>query len=374
MIYLSKSQSTQCGFVGRILFNHIDWSPAGTIETSCLFKQVSDFNNKAHERQTELYTEEEHILKADSGKTESYKYSTPLQNEIHWLREICENNQTLIFKLGEINIELSNNPVLLLTGEAGAGKSHLLGDIALNRTRDHGQPFILLLGQNFKREKSIWENILALLDLSCTSSEFLDTLNQIGQQIKQRVVIAIDAINEGPGRELWRESLAGFIFDVKQYKHVALVISIRNTYLNEIIPIDIRQDPTIVKVTHEGFRGNEYFALQAFCKYYGISQPNFPLLLPEYSNPLFLNLICQGIAVSENKSFPQGYHGISEIFSLYKKAITIKLSQKRDEYKLRLTLFDKVLEEFSNASYKQEFRKFLPLEEAVALLSNGLIS
>lgn len=348
-------------------FSELDWNSYGKIETDTIRRLISNYDNLARERQNELHEEEDKIRKADNGKTEFYKYSSPLQSEINWLRETQENNRTLTSSLGEINIQLSNNGILILTGEAGAGKSHLLGDIAINRTRDNGLPFILLLGQHFKREKLLSENVLNLLGLSCNFTEFLETLNEIGKQIGQRVIIAIDAINEGAGKELWRDALAGFIHDVRQFPFIGLVISIRDTYIEEIIPDGVREDPTVEEVKHEGFRGNEYFALKAFCDYYGITQPNFPLMFPEYSNPLFLNLICQGVASSTGRIFPQGYHGITQIFDLYKKAIIRKLSVKRDEYKLKTKLFDKVLEEFSAVSYKQEHWKSVPLEETEAL-------
>ncbi len=48
---------------------------------------------------------------------------------------------------------LSNLPVLILEGEAGMGKSHLLADIALKR-REKGQPSLLLLGQHFASDEN----------------------------------------------------------------------------------------------------------------------------------------------------------------------------------------------------------------------------
>ncbi|WP_141023323.1 ATP-binding protein, partial [Salmonella enterica] len=50
-------------------------------------------------------------------------------------------------------LKLANSPIMILSGEAGIGKSHLLADIANHRIKSR-IPCLLLLGQNFTSEDS----------------------------------------------------------------------------------------------------------------------------------------------------------------------------------------------------------------------------
>ena len=51
----------------------------------------------------------------------------------------------------DLKINLANNPYLIIKGEAGCGKSHLLGDVASKRI-DDGLPTLLFLGTDFAEE------------------------------------------------------------------------------------------------------------------------------------------------------------------------------------------------------------------------------
>lgn len=69
--------------------------------------------------------------KENPDKTTSFsdKYSSILRD----LREFYYECDTLYIFLNSITVKLSNNPFLLLEGEAGIGKSHLLADIIESR-------------------------------------------------------------------------------------------------------------------------------------------------------------------------------------------------------------------------------------------------
>ena len=78
------------------------------------------------------------------------------------------------------------------------------------RRKDFSLPTVLVLGNNFTNG-TIERNILNQLGLSCTFDDFAKNLNEIGLRMRSRALIMIDAINEGPGPDLWRNHLAGFI-------------------------------------------------------------------------------------------------------------------------------------------------------------------
>ncbi|MDO1994062.1 hypothetical protein Q2405_27245, partial [Escherichia coli] len=97
---------------------------------------------------------------------------------------------------------MANNPFLLLEGKAGIGKSHLLADVIKNRIAS-GYPSLLILGQQLTSDESPWSQIFKRLQLKITSREFLEKLNLYGKKTGKRVLVFIDAINEGNGNKFW---------------------------------------------------------------------------------------------------------------------------------------------------------------------------
>jgi len=144
----------------------------------------------------------------------------------------------------------------------------------------------------------------------------------------------VDAINEGGGKDLWYSKIAEFINDFREYPYISLVLSIRTTYLNHVIPVEVLNNPNLTIINHEGFKGNEYAALKLFCEHHGLKQPHFPILAPEFTKPLFLKLICEAVKETPEKTFPQGFQGISNIFKIYIQSLNNKFENKRTEYKI----------------------------------------
>ena len=60
--------------------------------------------------------------------------------------------------------ELANSRVMIVKGEAGTGKTHLLCDVAL-RCLENGAPTVLLMGQRFTDSSNPWVQVLQLLDM-----------------------------------------------------------------------------------------------------------------------------------------------------------------------------------------------------------------
>ena len=320
-----------------------------------LIEKIRIFNQKISDKQHELWNKEyaEKENKFDS--------------ELSRLREIQNANHGFIDTIDNLNINLANQPTLIIQGEAGCGKSHLLGDIATNRKKEY-LPTILLLGTTFNNSNTIEKNILNKLDLTCSFTDFLKNLNSIGLLINSRVLILIDAINEGAGADLWKNQIAGFVHEVAQYPAVGLVLTIRSTYFKEIIPDGFTSNTNSTIITHEGFKGNEYEALKLFCEHYDLKLPNFPILNPEFTNPLFLHTICESIKNLPDKSFPKGFNGINKIYTLYKQSLNRKFEEKRPEYKNR-DIVTLAIEKFAEAVFNSEYGQ-LERRDAVTLFDN----
>ncbi|MGR3857180.1 AVAST type 2 anti-phage system protein Avs2 [Chryseobacterium indologenes] len=288
--------------------------------------------------------------------------------EIGRLREISKANYKLLGNLtSKLNFDIANNPFMIIKGEAGAGKSHLLGDIAQERSAKN-LPTILLLGQLFNSSLTIERNIVDQLDLSCNFNELLCSLDGIGRQINSRVLILIDAVNETAGGiTFWKDRILGLIDSVSKFPYIGIAFTIRDTYWDYMMPKNIKVKATVVE--HEGFRGNEYEALKTFCKSYGLEQPSFPILSHEFSNPLFLKLCCAGIVNSGSTVFPSGFNGINNVFNYYIDSVYHKISSKA-EYRLRPKIVWQAIKVFSKACSNKN-RRQIKLNEVLQLFKSN---
>src|SRR5690554_1557215 len=335
------------------------------IDVEWIYNSIEQLEALIDSKSDELYKlrwAEEKLIK-DIKK--DYSYRPPYETEISRLREISRKNNDFIHDLTKkININLANNPCLIIKGDAGNGKSHLLGDIAKTRI-DGNLPTLLLLGQNLISTKNIWENINSELGIECSKKELLAELNSIGKQIGSRVLFLIDAINEGGGKDLWYSKIAEFVNDFQEYPYISIVLSIRTTYLNHVIPVDVLKNPNLTIIDHEGFKGNEYAALKLFCEHHGLKQPHFPILAPEFTKPLFLKLICEAVKDTPEKTFPQGFQGISNIFKSYIQSLNKKFEEKRPEYKNR-KIVEKAIHLLAYECFGKD-RRMLLLDDAFEL-------
>ncbi|MBE4701793.1 hypothetical protein GXB76_14520, partial [Citrobacter freundii] len=224
-------------------------------------------------------------------------------------------------------LKLANSPLMILSGEAGIGKSHLLADIANHRIKSR-IPCLLLLGQNFVSEESPWTQILRnILRVDGKENVLLGALNARAEAQGERLLFIIDAINEGKGRYFWPDYIVGMINQLSKYPWLGLVLSIRSSYEKLIVPKDFFDENKITRIAHSGFGSVEYQASKFFFSQYGIEQPGVPILHPEFSNPLFLKIFCEGLYRSGLNKIPKGYSGISNIISFFINSIEAKLSR-----------------------------------------------
>ncbi len=238
-------------------------------------------------------------------------------SEVSGLEDYTESDEALVSNLAQA----------LLVGEAGVGKTHLLCDIAVKRL-GAGMPTILLMGQQFTTNEDPWTQIRRLLQLApdTTIDEFLGALEAAAQAKQSKVVILIDALNEGSGRFIWEPHLASFLHAVSRHYWVSVAISVRSSYEMVVIPEDVKAD--LVRVEHHGFTEHEYQATRTFFDFYGIEYASALYLVPEIQNPLFLKILCQGLRDSGLRKFPRGLQGMTTIFKLFVDAINDKLSDE----------------------------------------------
>jgi hypothetical protein len=222
---------------------------------------------------------------------------------------------------------LADLPCLLITGEAGAGKSHLLADAVRQRSAK-GLPSLLLLGESFTTRTAPWSQILQHLLRKPAIDEhtLLGALDAKAEASGSRLLLMIDALNEGKGRTIWPGQLETFIKLVLSYPHLGLVLSIRDSYTELIAPAAVIPAGLAVRVVHSGFAEVSFEASVQFFKHYKIMQPGSPMLNPEFQNPLFLKLFCQSLYQKGLHTVPAGYTGITAIIDFYLEGINHKLA------------------------------------------------
>lgn len=285
--------------------------------------------------------------------------------DIEYFRKLNSSIYEFIEFLSGSTVLLSNNPFMLLTGEAGIGKSHLLADVAVKRV-ERNQFSILLLGQHFTTEEP-WSQIKKLLQLNCDRDTFLSALNAKAETTESRILILIDAINEGEGKKLWKNYIAGFVTAVRKFPNLGVVFSVRTSYENLLIPESLKASKEVIKVVHHGFANHEYEASKFFFENFGIKQPSIPLLHPEFSNPLFLKLFCEGLHKKGLQEIPDGYEGISTIINFYLESINSKVSEKHN-LPVNLNLVQKVVKLIASQIADTE-NTYIKFDEAFSIVT-----
>lgn len=318
-----------------ITFSGIETIPFDVIRNK--LKNISDAINVISDQ---LYVWRN---EAEKDKEIDY-YSSPYNNEIHELRELSNAIDNFHVFLNSEVCTLANNPYLILIGPAGIGKSHTLADIVSERKR-HNKTSLLLLGENFSTNEMPWTQILRnQLRFDGNEDVLLGALNAKAESQQSRIIIIIDALNEGNGRRVWPKKLKAFIRSFQRFPWLGLIVSNRNSFENLIAPASEVDISTASRIYHTGFEGVEYKASIHFFKHYYIIPPGSPLLHPEFQNPLFLKLFCEGLKKRGLKQVPEGYQGISSIIENYLEGVEQKLSQPDElDYDIKLKLLRKAV-------------------------------
>lgn len=348
------------------LIEQIDFEEIYTIDTNNLFKLLDESIQIIDSSIHQFFELESFIKKENKGNSLQISNTNSYAWDIEHFRKLKTSIYEFINFLKGPTVLLSNNPFMLLTGEAGIGKSHLLADIAAKRFESN-QYSILLLGQHFTCEDP-WSQIKKMLQINCNRDTFISTLNAKGEETGSRILIMIDAINEGEGKKLWKNHISGFIKTIRNFPNIGVVLSVRNSYEALLIPDSLIENNEVVKVVHQGFVNNEYEASKLFFESFKIKLPSIPLLHPEFSNPLFLKLFCEGLHKKGLQEIPDGYEGISNIISFYLESINSKLSSKHN-LPIILNVVQKVIKKIASniADYENTYIKY---EEAFSIVTN----
>lgn len=307
--------------------------------------------------------EDKHGQNADSRGfrqfSAEYNASFPMAPLDH-LRDLISALKRII----KSEFELFASHAMLVKGPAGIGKTHGVIDISKARL-DMGLNSIISFGEDFSQGDP-WVRIAHKLGLSNIGREqLLEILDAAGETTGYPLVIFIDALNEtSPDRKLWKAWLPPIVEQIRRYPFVKLCVTCRDTYLRDVLASSVK----IPQVSHNGFAGRMYDAIVKFFQYYGLGVPSGPLLQDEFSNPLFLHLVCGALKDSGERKLPSGSDGFLDVVKLLINEKNKKIATVCD-YDPRKNLVKESVLAIASSMATQNSR-MLPLEDVEQALDH----
>lgn len=212
----------------------------------------------------------------------------------------------------------ANEQLLLLTGPAGAGKTHMLVHMARERAAK-GLHSIVLFGDQFSELEDV-RSFSSRLGVKSRFSfeDILDALEILGSTAGSRAMLLVDGVNETSPCGIWQEGLKWLERALLDRPHVCAVVSVRDGFQDSVAKRETLD--SVLLVEHHGFARNLWQAVQMFFAHYQVQWPEVPLLGPEFANPLFLKLFCTAFAGETPRSF-RGHAGGTHIFEAYAKKV-----------------------------------------------------
>lgn len=174
---------------------------------------------------------------------------------------------------------------MLLKGKAGTGKTHSLCCFLDTLETDANR--YLLLGSHFSTNEDLINQIYAKLGFSINGFQDLDAAMMVRNTW---AVLVIDALNEGANEQYWRGGIIELSKVLFKYKHIKLIVSVREPYDKTIFAEDSAKDWIVESV-------NGFLEIDEAISIY-LSKANIPIdrasqYRQELKNPLFMNIFCK---------------------------------------------------------------------------------
>ncbi|HEV2891263.1 MAG TPA: ATP-binding protein [Frankiaceae bacterium] len=271
---------------------------------------AADLEYAAEAAWAEAHPDQDRYVVRDNApyETRGYKIST-LVDRTAELRRWLRSTAGRAFREG----------LYFLEGEAGSGKTHLLLG-STQRALAVDRPAVFLNAARFGYG-DLWASICDQLGLALVGADVLlgamDAAGEASGLIGRRFVIAIDALNDTVDTNFWQVQLPALRAAVGRWPHVALVVSCRDTYTPVVC--DAAEKGKYVNRSHPGFAGHEVEAMHKYFAFHGLEEPRIPLLVPEFSVPLFLKLYCEGLRDTGDTAH-RGHVGLVSVFQRYLNA------------------------------------------------------
>ena len=286
-------------------------------------------------------------------------------------------------------LRITESKILIIEGEAGSGKTHLLTN-EMNQLISNKHKALMLLGGDYLSDENIKYQIMKGLSLDYSFDDLLEILNTIGKLENRIIPIIIDAVNETAYRDLWDSFLPELYNKINELSHVKLIVSIRSDYLDELKE-SLAYKNSVYTLTHNGIFDRSFKFVKTFLNYYGIPFTSVEIFNNQMYNPLFLTLYCKTYekenseisdlydrlldVVNKNLYKDMGNHMVSLGYNKSINVVTpfvLELANLISKNKKRSILFDTVLKMKYWDRYeikKMPFIKFLQREGILHIYS-----
>lgn len=210
-----------------------------------------------------------------------------------------------------INYKVFDNQFVLLQGEAGTGKSHLLASIT-NQSLDRKQPCLMFVGEQFTTSAVLTEQMQKCFNWENDFTTLLHALSTEAEILGKPSIIVIDALNESHNKKIWKSHLLSLQNILKEFPRIKLIVSCRTDFLQYVVPESIskKENNDWETIYHDGFEFEIHDAVEKYFNGYNIRSRHFPTLIEEFKNPLFLKTFCEAY---QGREIPEGTLSFSSV-------------------------------------------------------------
>lgn len=265
-----------------------------------LNSQVKDIYNSSQKDSLSIFYEDSKIRKINQ-KIDMYYHFIDVSKSLDLKDEL----------------RIVESKVLIIEGEAGSGKTHLLTN-EMNQLISNKHKSLMLLGGDYLSDENIKCQIMKGLSLDYSFDDLLEILNNNGKVENRIIPVIIDAINETAYRNLWDSFLPEIYNKLSELSHVKLIVSTRSDYINELSDGFICKN-YVHKLTHNGIFDGSFDSVKTFLNYHGIPFTPVEMFNDQIYNPLFLTLYCKTYE-KENSEITDLYDRLLDVINknLYK--------------------------------------------------------
>lgn len=264
-----------------------------------------------------------------------------------------------------------SSKVCFIKGEPGIGKTHILAKMCSKLTLNKEPLFLFILGFKFTTNENILIQLQKIAGSEFSFEDYLVYLNEYGKDRNSIVFFIIDAINEGNYLNLWKkDGLYQLIREIENKEFLKLIISFRSDYEQLLVSDEVKKkiDSGLVsEILHHGLDIDTIESVYKFFNIYGIGFCPLDYIDENYTNPLYVRLLCECLSKVNNVLT----NNSSPFIELFKEIQKIKDEDIKDDLKkLGNQLFgdepilNLFLNEFNSNLIKKRQRKLSYLEIA----------
>ena len=240
-----------------------------------------------------------------------------IDHELYRLRNLSSAVSDVVSFTRSPGFTLVEKNRMFIRGDWGTGKTHFLCDVTKKRMNT-GLPTLMVLAHRLPTDSRPLEAICRATGIAASGSALLAVLDSLGKKARARALIIVDGINEAD-RASWRKGLPSIARLVSHYPNVGLIVSCRSPFERQIVSSYAAR--LFTETVHTGFEEIEFDAQREFFAYYAIPNPHVPLLVPEFTRPLFLKMLCLSLSgktvttKSRNiQAIASGQKGMTKVF------------------------------------------------------------